>query len=271
MNPPPAAGAQPQSRPSRRRYHARRRLLIERGQWEPLADAEQVRIHLRKLSDAGLGRRQIAARAGLTNDSAISRILYGAQAKVTAAIAVAILSVEVPGIRAARAGQEPATATTRRLQALAVLGWSPLALAGRLGMHLASVRRIRDGEREDVEAATATAIRALYDELWDQAPPAATKAERIAVGKVSRHAARSGWAPPVAWDDETISDPAAAPAPGWERGDGDGPAHGAEMAREAAFLLAAGEAPERAADRLGVPVATLGKALERARKRSRAA
>lgn len=261
--------AQAGPRPSRRRYHARRRLLIERGQWQPLTDAAPVREHAQQLQQAGMSRYQIAAQAGL-GQAVISHILYGDRERISPETAAAILAVALPAVRPARTGQEPAVAAMRRLQALAVLGWSPQLLAGRLGMHLASVRRIRDGEREDVEAATATAIRALYDELWDQAPPAGTKAERIAAGKVSRHAARSGWAPPMAWDDDTISDPAAAPAPGWQRNDA-GPAHGAEMAREAAFLLASGEAPERAADRLGVPVATLGKALERAKKRSRAA
>lgn len=62
-----------------------------------------------------------------------------------------------------------------------------------------------------VTVATRDAVRALYDELWDAIPPAAAWRERQATSRARGLAARYGWAPPMAWDDETIDDPAAVP------------------------------------------------------------
>ena len=252
--------------PSRRRYHARRRLLIERGQWQPLADAAPVREHARKLQQAGMSGAQIAVKARLSKH-VVSHLIYGERERISPQTAAAILAVELPPARPARTGQEPAVASARRLQALAVLGWSPPVLAGRLGMYPASVRRIRDGERDDVETATAAAITALYRELWNQVPPAATKAERIAAGKVSRHAARSGWVPAAAWDDDEIDDPAATPADGWERGEG---RERGTLAAETLDLIALGLDLGQAAERLGVDKSTLSTTLARVRAKETA-
>lgn len=247
--------------PDRRRYFAERSLLIERGQWQPWADAAPVRAHARKLAAAGMSRRQVAAAAG-RHESVISKLLYGTQERIGTEAAAAILRIPVPCGATARAGQQPATATMRRLRALAVNGWSPKLLAARLGMYPASVRRIRDGERGHVEAATARAVAALYDQLWDQAPPAAAKAERIAAAMTRGHAGRHGWAPPLAWDDDEIGDPDATPADGWERREG--VRRWGVLAEDAAFLLAAGCEPRKVAERLGVDQGTLATVLARA-------
>ena len=71
-----------------------------------------------------------------------------------------------------------AAGTRRRLQALTFNGWSLTALAGRYGCTLKAVRKMLAYER--VSVATAAAVRALYDELWDEPPPEGTPFERRA-------------------------------------------------------------------------------------------
>uniref|UniRef100_UPI003F491853 hypothetical protein n=1 Tax=Pseudonocardia sp. CA-138482 TaxID=3240023 RepID=UPI003F491853 len=106
-----------------------------------------------------------------------------------------------------RTGRKPpphtidGTGSARRLQALAAIGWPVVALAERLGAHPVHVRYIRCA-RTPVRVRTHEAILALYRELSEKPGPHSRSA---------RHAARRGWAPPIAWDDDTIDDPAAAP------------------------------------------------------------
>jgi hypothetical protein len=192
------------------RYAKRRAVLIDRGQWQPWADAAPVREHVRTLMAAGVGRSQIAARAQVP-DRTVCRLLYEGQQKIRPAAAEKIMRVtgsEQP-IGACLAA---ATGTMRRLQALAVLGWSPRLLAAELGMHTSAVRLVRDGERARIRSATAEAVTALYAKLWDRPPPEATGPERIAATKTRDHARHREWVPPMAWDDDTIDDPAGRPA-----------------------------------------------------------
>ena len=96
---------------------------------------------------------------------------------------------------------QPACGTQRRLQALMVLGWSLVELGERLG-------RTRSGmtdllrQVEHVQWATHTAVRDLYDELWNTRPPEDTADQRRAATRARRRAQREGWALPMAWDDD---------------------------------------------------------------------
>ena len=105
-----------------------------------------------------------------------------------------------------------AVGVQRRLQALHAVGWSGRALAARLGMTGRAVHRYR--EAVNVLGSTHDRIAALYDELWDVEPTGPT------VGRVKAWAAAQGFLPPLAWDDDEIDDPTAAPhnpadQPGW--------------------------------------------------------
>jgi lambda repressor-like predicted transcriptional regulator len=92
-----------------------------------------------------------------------------------------------------------AIGTRLRLQSLVLNGWSLAGLARRLGRspdHLPSALKAAT-----VTIATAQAVRALFDELWDTAPPTRTHAERITATKSRNRATRQGWLPAMAWDD----------------------------------------------------------------------
>lgn len=110
----------------------------------------------------------------------------------------------------------PAVGVTRRLQALATLGWSCRDIARELGyasnFH---VEQLRAGHVGTVHPVTLAAVAALYDRVWDQPPPGRYAA------KVRNIAAREGWPPPLAWDDDTIDDPSAEPATARSRTWGD--------------------------------------------------
>jgi hypothetical protein len=103
----------------------------------------------------------------------------------------------------------------RRLQALAARSWSPQAIESQTGIPARLISGWLD-DREDVTHQAARAVAAAYDRLWDREPPRFTPLQRQAADAAEEHAARSGWAPPMAWDDDQIDLPAGRPAAGWK-------------------------------------------------------
>lgn len=93
-----------------------------------------------------------------------------------------------------------ATGTRRRVQALSALGWSQSYLGERFGVGVSAVQQWTVSSL--VQAKTATSVRRLYDELSMTPGPSA---------RARGWAAKRGWPPPLAWDDDTIDDPAARP------------------------------------------------------------
>jgi hypothetical protein len=69
--------------------------------------------------------------------------------------------------------------------------------------------RLRDQRYPLTHVDTAVRITAMYDELWDRPPPAASKQQRGAQTVAKRLALRNGWPAPLAWDD-IDNDPAPA-------------------------------------------------------------
>jgi hypothetical protein len=96
--------------------------------------------------------------------------------------------------------------TARRLQALACAGWSAVDIAAAVRTSPGVVQGWQHGALTWIFRRSAVKVAALYDAVWDRPPPG-----RYAV-KVRNLAARAGWLPPAAWDDDMIDDPAAAPA-----------------------------------------------------------
>ena len=156
-----------------------------------------------------------------------------------------------------------ATGTRRRIQALMRCGWSVSLLAARLGQPR-QVLRAKLHVRGRVTPATAAAVRALYDDLWDRPPPEGTRFERRAATMARRYAAERGWPPPCAWDEPAIDDPAASSADGWERGN-DGKREWGTLTAEALELAGFGLDDRQIAERLGVSAGTLSVTLARAR------
>lgn len=144
------------------------------------------------------------------------------------------------------------TGTRRRLQALAATGWSANAIATRTGLSARWLLELRRGKNTRVERRTDQRIRAVYDQLWDQPGPCPI---------ARRLAARAGWPPPMAWDDHSIDDPAAAPDLGRR------PRSRVDDA-DVTHLASYGLTRDQIADRLGVTPDSLRDILARRRKAS---
>lgn len=144
-----------------------------------------------------------------------------------------------------------ATGTVRRIRALHALGYSRLDLATRLGMFENNLPRI--GRSGVVYRVVAEKVTALYDELSMIPGPSA---------RAVAHAARKGWVPPLAWDDDSIDDPAARPYVAPRRGlrDGWDEARWADVEHLRGF----GYTDDQIAARLGIEPDSLRKAIARA-------
>jgi transcriptional regulator with XRE-family HTH domain len=176
--------------------------------------AEPVRAHVRALMAAGLGWKRVAARAEVSS-GVMTKLLYGETARgmppsrrIRPDTAARLLAVTAD--RLADGAVIDGTGTRRRLQALVVAGWPQARLAERLGMNPANFGPLILGQR-DPTVATARRMAALYDELWNTAPAPANRWELGASNRARRHALARGWAPALAWDEDTIDDPAALP------------------------------------------------------------
>lgn len=173
-----------------------------------IVDSAPVRLHLQQLAGAGLGRRQIAAQSGVAASS-IQKIQSGRDRiqKITAA---KILAVPLPLLDdLAPHALVPTIGSTRRIRALATLGWSAARLAAELGVNRQRLDRLSTADTTSAE--TAVMIETLYDRLWCTPAPCSTPADRAAATRTRDEAARRGWSKPLEWDDDTIDDPAAEP------------------------------------------------------------
>lgn len=185
------------------------------GRWESLrVDAEPARQHVAKLLAAGLGTRRVAELAGTRRQNIQTLINgrsyrgHGPSKRICRDMAGRIVAIPLPDVvhEAAAAGQlVAAVGTARRLRALVAIGWPQNALCRRLGILPTNGTRLfrPDGL---VKARTARDVAALFDAL--QLTPGPSVAAR-------RRAARLDWAPPLAWDEDSIDDPTAQP----DRGD----------------------------------------------------
>lgn len=168
-----------------------------------LVDSAPAQTHIAALRAAGVGRREIARRAGVAR-TVVNRLAGVDRSKPAARVRpetlAAILAV-TPQDKAGAAVVD-AVGTRRRLQALIALGWTQTELAQRTGLLLSTVNALVHARWANVQHATHLRVCRVFDDL-SGTPGPSTRARLMA--------ARRGWAPPLAWDDDTIDDPAAAP------------------------------------------------------------
>jgi hypothetical protein len=161
-------------------------------------DATPAHDHLRMLMAAGMTPNAICAAAGWKSRNSIASVLN--QSQVTRPMMAKVLAIPLGDSRPN--GYTDATGTRRRLQALSANGWPSRRIAAEAGLDHATVLDIQSGQKATVRRATASAIADAYDRLW------ATDGGST---KTRRWAARQGFAVPLAWDDDTLDDPAATP------------------------------------------------------------
>lgn len=111
-----------------------------------------------------------------------------------------------------RAGKWPdmpsAVGSTRRVRALVALGWSQHELCRRTGLSPSTMSHLIRGSVDRTNTDVVFRVAKLYDEL--SMTPGPSDYQR---GRAKQH----GWAPPLAWDDDTIDNPQAKPDLGDKR------------------------------------------------------
>lgn len=198
----------------RRRYRQKAYGRFDSG----LVDAAPVREHLAMLQGHGIGYRRTAALAG-ASVTVVRNIIYGRQQAgprhsapqkhIKRDTAERILAI-TPDMKNHAAGAViPARGARRRLQALAVMGWSQAKLAEHLGSAHQTVGNIIMNRTSTTSVATHRQIAQLFDKLWDQVPPRSEWHDRAAYTRTIRIAKQHSWVPPLAWDD-IDNDPAPA-------------------------------------------------------------
>ncbi|WP_407563363.1 hypothetical protein [Streptomyces sp. 184] len=141
-----------------------------------------------------------------------------------------------------------ATGSVRRVRALAAIGHTQQAIAEAAGTGTCRVSRLALGATT-VRQVLADKIHNAYVQL-SNVPGASVQSRNLA--------ARRKWAPPLAWDDETIDDPKARPDFGQKT------PRAVALAEDALWLInTQGYDRAHAAERLGVKRCTLDAAIAR--------
>jgi hypothetical protein len=241
-----------------RAYMNNRTRLLAYGTWQPYIDAEPVRQHVHMLRTYSIGIPRVRELSGVSN-GAMSKLVYGTGGRPPSRRVRPLTADRITAVRpsldlALPTALVDGTGTRRRLRALVAVGWPQLELGRRLGMDKKSVNEQVNAVKLTAYAATARAVRDLYDGLWN-IDPAAEGVEARWVSEARARAARRRWAPPVAWDDDYIDSPAAVPDLGEKV------SAYAALSEDALWLIGEqGYTRELAAHRLGIT----GRHLERA-------
>ena len=174
------------------------------GRFDRMVDAAPVAAHLRALSAAGISYERVSEIAQL-NTKTPKTIAVGQRERCRKEVAAAILAIPVDPLTYGHPGATmTAVGSVRRILALCAIGYTLTELAPRVGLtlnELSAITTQRRG-RSRIKVARARKIHALYEELWDK-PTGNERAKRLARTRE--------WAPPLAWDEDTINDPAASP------------------------------------------------------------
>ncbi|NLP82621.1 hypothetical protein HF576_02045 [Microbacterium sp. CFH 90308] len=173
-----------------------------------LVDAGPVREHILKLGEFGIGYKRVAELAGV-GTTGVRTLIWGRQdpgdrygeipKRVAREKAEKILAVQATIENLGARQSVPARATHRRVQALVARGWSLSKVARLLGWTVENFHTMM--RRDMVGAATHREVAALYEELWDVAPPRETHRDKIAYTRSLNFAKQRRWLPPLAWDD----------------------------------------------------------------------
>jgi hypothetical protein len=163
-------------------------------------DAAQARQRLLLLHQT-TGWNDLAAAIG-GSASNLRDIAYGRRNPIRRTTHNKIMAVSTEPSR----GQYiDATGSRRRIQALRAIGWSCRVIAEHAATTQARIQLIANGQ-PTIRHGLAERIHTAYGILAKK--PAPTDRD---TARVRARATREGWAPPGAWDDDTIDDPNAHP------------------------------------------------------------
>jgi transposase len=212
-------------------------------------DSAPVRAHLAFLIENGMSAKRISKVSGIAL-STVGQLIWGRKERghapyprVMKATAEKILAVK-PQLELMAPGRYiDSTGLRRRVQALVAIGWSQSRLAKQLGMDQGNMSSFMAADQCTVRRALA--VRDLYNACWNKPQEGWDWRSRIAANRSRNYAAARGWVPPLAWDDDSIDDPAAQPDLGFK------PKLRDTIADDVEFLHGTGANREEIAERLG--------------------
>ena len=175
-----------------RRYDKGRRLSTARGH-KRLIPPDTARAHVDMLVAHGVSRRSIAQAMGYKDHTSLNTILN--RDTIRASTQAKILAIKPDTIQTGR-GWIDATGSTRRMQALAYMGWKLKDIAELTCMNMDTASNVRNGKIKNVTERVHRSIRLVYEEYG------MSNGGDI---RSTLKAQRSGWRSPLAWDD--IDDP----------------------------------------------------------------
>jgi len=141
---------------------------------------------------------QIAEAAG-TSNWVPHKLATGGARRLLEEHLAAILAISLVPVESHRGVD--GTGTFRRVEALQWMGWPMSDIGGRLGLKPYTLTTLRS-RGEPVSFRVALAVKVLFAELSHLRGPSKQTATK---------ARARGYAPPAAWDDDTIDDPTARP------------------------------------------------------------
>lgn len=197
---------------ARSRWRNRREQLIAAGQWQPFVAAQPVRDHVNRLRAAGMPVWALEQHFGMSAHH-LDHLLWGSEGsgpgkEVRTETAQMLLGYWPKLDDFPDSARIDPTGTRRRLQALQVRGFNLIAIAGKSGIAARYFQKAVNADR--VTARLARAVRDVYGAWWN-ADPCDHEVKAWVADRTRRAAQRHGWHGPLAWDDDTIDDPAAVP------------------------------------------------------------
>lgn len=162
-------------------------------------DSDPARITLQHLLDAQVPLQALARSTGVSA-TGLEAIVSGRRTYLQRRTADAIAGLTMASVYEQQAdGMVPKIGAVRRVQALMAMGWTRdhLDAAG-----ATSLPRLLHGQGDLVTARKWREIREVYDRLSMTPGPSS---------ETRRRALERGYAPPLAWDEDSIDDPAASP------------------------------------------------------------
>ena len=227
-------------------------------------DATEVREHILALMEAGVSMKQLAKLAGMAH-STVSAVVYGrterghtAYRRVHKDTAAKILAIRPDLTNMAPNRYIDSCGTVRRIQALVAIGWSQNRLAEMLGMNRSNFGSFMNADQCTVRKALA--VRDLYDERWNEPQTGTEWHSKTSATRSRNHAKARGWAPPLAWDDDTIDDPDAQPQFGTRLKLRD------TIAEDVEFMHKTGANRDEISERLGTPWQSIERQLHRMKR-----
>ncbi|WP_329390102.1 hypothetical protein [Streptomyces sp. NBC_01716] len=189
----------PPCRKADRAYSKHRRYLAATGR-SLLVDVTPAREHLKQLACSGDALTILAERIGRPRAS-LAAITNGSRKRITRALSNEILALR-PGTASAGNRSVPAIGSIRRFRALIALGHPSHLIAETAGIVRSTGSNLINGRPETIHHDLAQRVDKAYREL-SGTPGSLTRS--------LRRAERERFAPPAAWDDDTIDDPNAFP------------------------------------------------------------